>query len=208
MSQDNAIADFGYASGTVAHTHAYLMPTVHAALARHARGKRVFELGCGNGAAAAEIAATGYDVAGIDPSHSGIAAARQIAPSCRLEHGSSEDALAERFGTFDVVLSLEVVEHVYAPARFAAVIAELLAPNGVAIISTPYHSYLKNLALAASGKLDGHFTALWEGGHIKFWSRRTLGQLFTEAGFDEVDFARLGRMPVLAKSMIAVYRKR
>jgi hypothetical protein len=39
-------------------------------------------------------------------------------------------------------------------------------------VSTPYHGYHKNLGLALSGKMDAHFTALWEGGHIKFFSIR------------------------------------
>ena len=47
----------------------------------------------------------------------------------------------------------------------------------------PHHGNLKNCAFALSGKLDAHFSALWDGGHIKFWSRRTLTALLQEAGF-------------------------
>jgi 2-polyprenyl-6-hydroxyphenyl methylase/3-demethylubiquinone-9 3-methyltransferase len=75
------------------------------------------------------------------------------------------------------------------------------------VLSTPYHGYLKNLALAVSGKMDAHFTALWDHGHIKFWSRATLATLLREAGFSRVEFLRVGRIPPLAKSMIAVARK-
>ena len=42
------------------------------------------------------------------------------------------------------------------------------------MLSTPYHGYLKNLALAVSGRMDRHFTALHVGGHIKFFSIETL----------------------------------
>jgi 2-polyprenyl-6-hydroxyphenyl methylase/3-demethylubiquinone-9 3-methyltransferase len=61
--------------------------------------------------------------------------------------------------------------------------------------------------MAASGKMDAHFTALWDHGHIKFWSFKTLGALLHEAGFRGVRFLRVGRVPALAKSMIAVARK-
>jgi 2-polyprenyl-3-methyl-5-hydroxy-6-metoxy-1,4-benzoquinol methylase len=105
------------------------------------------------------------------------------------------------------LLSLEVVEHVYFPRKFAACAYALLEPGGTAIISTPYHGYLKNLVLAATGAMDSHFTALWDHGHIKFWSMRTLGELLREAGFRQIDFRRVGRVPALAKSMIAVARK-
>ena len=74
-------------------------------------------------------------------------------------------------------------------------------------MSTPYHGYWKNLALALTGKMDSHFTALWDHGHVKFWSIRTLGELLAEAGFVNVRFERIGRVPALAKSMIAIAQK-
>jgi 2-polyprenyl-6-hydroxyphenyl methylase/3-demethylubiquinone-9 3-methyltransferase len=71
----------------------------------------------------------------------------------------------------------------------------------------PYHGYWKNLTLALTGRMDAHFTALWDHGHIKLWSLRTLGQFLQEAGFQAPRFLRIGRVPPLAKSMIAMARK-
>ena len=96
---------------------------------------------------------------------------------------------------------------VYAPRDYARTLVDLLEPGGTAIISTPYHGYLKNLALAATGRMDRHFTALWDHGHIKFWSIRTLSRLLSEAGLQDIRFLRVGRVPALAKSMIAIARK-
>ncbi len=149
----------------------------------------------------------GWDVAGVDPSEQGIAIANKAWPHLRLETGSAYDDLAARFGTFPVVTSLEVVEHVYAPREYARTLFNLLESGGTAIISTPYHGYLKNLALALAGKMDAHFTALWDHGHIKFWSIETLTILLKEAGFVDIRFHRVGRIPQLAKAMIAVARK-
>jgi 2-polyprenyl-6-hydroxyphenyl methylase/3-demethylubiquinone-9 3-methyltransferase len=92
-------------------------------------------------------------------------------------------------------------------AQVRAAYPALKLAEGVAVISTPYHGYWKNLAQALTGKMDGHFTALWDHGHIKFWSMRTLGELLREAGFVDVRFERVGRVPALAKSMVAVARK-
>ena len=100
-----------------------------------------------------------------------------------------------------------MVEHVFDPRHYARTLFDLLEPGGTAIVSTPYHGYLKNIALAVSGKLDRHFTALWDGGHIKFWSIETLGILLREAGFADIRFNRVGRIPVLAISMMAIARK-
>jgi hypothetical protein len=52
--------------------------------------------------------------------------------------------------------------------------------------------------------MDSHFTALWPGGHIKFFSIQTLGQLLKDAGAKKIQFLRVGRVPALAKSMIAI----
>ena len=106
-----------------------------------------------------------------------------------------------------MVYSLRVVEHVYAPRVFAKTLYSLMEPDGVAIVSTPYHGYWKDLALALTGRLDAHFTALWDHGHIKFWSIATLSALLREAGFGRIELERVGRVPPLAKSMIAIARR-
>ena len=210
MNTTDAPTGYKYESADAAHTHAYLFPTVLAELSAHpfpSGAKRVFDLGCGTGATAAALADRGFDVSGVDPSDDAIRLAREARPHLRLEAGSASDDLAGRFGRYPAVVSLEVVEHVFHPRQYARCVFDLLEPGGVAILSTPYHGYWKNLALAVTGKMDAHFTALWDYGHIKFWSVKTLTELLTEAGFEVLRFHRVGRVPLLAKSMIAVARR-
>jgi 2-polyprenyl-3-methyl-5-hydroxy-6-metoxy-1,4-benzoquinol methylase len=202
-------SEYRYGDADLNFSHGYLLPVVIAVLQSHSgeTERSVFDLGCGNGSVANVIASLGYSVFGVDPSADGIAIANAKYPDLKLTQGSAYDNLSERFGRFSFVVSLEVIEHVYSPREYAATIFKLLEDGGYAIISTPYHGYLKNLALAISGSMDGHFTALWDHGHIKFWSRRTLTQLLREAGFKEISFRRVGRIPPLAKSMIAIARR-
>ena len=101
-----------------------------------------------------------------------------------------------------MVISSEVVEHIYDPRLYANNISKLLKPSGILLISTHYQGYLKNIALALAGAWDKHFTALWDGGHIKFWSYCTLKELLHESGFREFTFQGAGRMPWLWKSMV------
>ena len=61
--------------------------------------------------------------------------------------------------------------------------------------------------LAVTGKWDEHLTVLWDGGHIKFFSVKTLGALLRETGFRQVSFLRVGRVPPVARPMVAVVRK-
>lgn len=190
--------------------HDYLLPTVlhELTLLQEAKGAhKLFELGCGNGSVANVLTKKGWHVVGVDPSLEGISQANIRYPELKLYSGSAYDDLTAKYGTYPVVTSLEVVEHVYSPRQYAATVFSLLEPGGTAIISTPYHGYLKNLILAITGKMDAHFTALWDHGHIKFWSFKTLSALLTETGFIDIRFLRVGRVPALAKSMIAIAKR-
>jgi 2-polyprenyl-3-methyl-5-hydroxy-6-metoxy-1,4-benzoquinol methylase len=209
-TQPSSDTGYRYVDGAPAHTNAYLWPIAERVLAdhvQHGAARRVFDLGCGNGALAGRLSTLGYSVAGVDPSTTGIENANRQWPKLDLRIGSAYDDLRSQFGTFPAVVSLEVVEHVYAPRDYAKCVADLLESRGVAIVSTPYHGYWKNLALAVTGKLDRHFTALWDHGHIKFWSVRTLTKLLEEAGLKVEQVHRVGRFPAFAKSMILVARK-
>lgn len=197
--------EYLYDSHETNDSHTILLPAVDK-MVEEFSPNTIFDLGCGNGSVARHLSSR-CTVTGIDPSISAVAIANKAYPDIRIERGSAYDDLGARYGTFDMVLSLEVVEHLYDPRTFARNIYQLLNPGGTAIISTPYHGYLKNLALAVTGRMDAHFWALWDGGHIKFWSIRTLSILLKEAGFDILRFERVGRIRALAKSMIAVAQK-
>lgn len=206
MAIKNDPKQYHYDDGHTNSSHQYLLPGVSRALSG-IEPTRIFDLGCGNGSVAKFLSESGWSVTGVDPSEKGIAQARANHPELNLCLGSAYDDLAGKYGTFPVVISLEVVEHVYAPRTYAKTVFDLLEPGGRAILSTPYHGYFKNLAMALSGAMDAHFTALWDHGHIKFWSEKTLAILLEEIGFANIQFARVGRIPPLAKSMIAIAHK-
>lgn len=204
---DPALAGYAYAHGDATAAHAYLLPTLlH--LLEDTGSRHLFEIGCGNGWVANELTRRGFEVRGIDPSAEGIAFAQANFPQLDLAQASAYDDLAAHYGRFPVVYSLEVVEHLFDPRQFMRRARDLLAPGGRLILSTPFHGYWKNLALALSGRMDRHWDPLWDGGHIKFWSEASLGRLISEAGFEDIRFYRVGRVPVLAKSLFATARHR
>jgi 2-polyprenyl-3-methyl-5-hydroxy-6-metoxy-1,4-benzoquinol methylase len=220
MAPDSHLPDYGW-SGHTPHTEAYLLKPLQQLLREFApplpsaygssaeQGPSVLDLGCGNGALAEQLHTWGYNVVGVDPSASGIAEASRRLTSIPFHQAPADPLQLEQLNLprFDVVVSTEVVEHVSSPRQWAAAAHAALKPGGVLICSTPYHGYLKNLTLALSGKFDAHFTALWDGGHIKFWSRATLSRLLSEAGFELLAFRGAGRMPWLWKSMLIAARK-
>jgi 2-polyprenyl-3-methyl-5-hydroxy-6-metoxy-1,4-benzoquinol methylase len=106
-----------------------------------------------------------------------------------------------------VLVSTEVIEHLYSPNGFARACFDALRPGGVIILTTPDHNWIKNVLIAVTGKFDRHVDPNFEGGHIKFFSRRTLAQLLQAAGFVEFEFGGLGRVPFIAKSLVATARR-
>lgn len=192
--------------GRPRHSAAYLSDrVVQECIRGGGKGGKILDIGCGDGGIAGSLIDAGFDVVGIDPSERGIAIAREKYPSARFETRSVYDPLPpELRGYFDAVIAVEVIEHLYSPRTLLRVAHTALREEGTLILTTPYHGYFKNLVLAITGKLDAHFTAGWDGGHIKFWSRRSLSAVLKQEHFRVTDFHGAGRMPGLWKSMILV----
>lgn len=170
---------------------------------------RICDLGCGNGYMPGRLADLGYNVTGVDASESGIAIARANFLRSTFVHATIDSSLRDRTGleAFDLVVSSDVVEHLYRPADLIEAAASLVKPNGRILIGTPYHGYLKNLVLSVTGKMDSHFGVHDVGGHIKFFSVKTLSDLLSKHGFSDLKFSYYGRATWLWKNMICLARK-
>lgn len=196
-----------YHSANAPHTEAYLWPYFFSLCAEFG-ARSVVDIGCGNGALCRELARRGYEVVGCEPSADGVRFAQSAAPELVFHQlGVDDDPSAVGNESFDVAIATEVIEYLVRPRNLPRFAKQLLRPGGHLIVSTPYHGYLKNLVLALTDKWDAHLNPFWDGGHIKFWSRKTLSQLLSEAGFRVVRFIGAGRLPFLWKSMIMVAQK-
>jgi 2-polyprenyl-6-hydroxyphenyl methylase/3-demethylubiquinone-9 3-methyltransferase len=185
--------------------HARLMPHVLAFAGQLKPGTRVLDVGCGNGFLCGEFLKRGCDVVGIDLSTEGIELARRTYPRARFELLNVDGDFSERLREqpFDIVVTTEVVEHLYAPRKWATGCFSALKAGGCLICTTPYHGYLKNLLISLLGKWDRHANPLWDGGHIKIWSKKTLSHLLAETGFINIEVRGAGRIPYLWMTMIA-----
>jgi 2-polyprenyl-6-hydroxyphenyl methylase/3-demethylubiquinone-9 3-methyltransferase len=190
-------------------------PLFLAKLTRHLRGTEstrvVLDAGCGDGNFTHSLQEAGFEMYGIDLSEGGIQRAQARYPICHFAKASVYDDLTAVFPgrtRFDAIVSIEVIEHLYSPRQFALRCHAALRPGGLLIVTTPYWGYWKSLALAVANRMDRSLTALWEGGHIKHWSYRSLRALGEQAGFTFVAFEGAGRpLPFLWRNMVMVFRR-
>ena len=202
-------SEFGFLGSQASHMHKHFIACLLDLAGSLKPDARVLDVGCGNGYTCGKFLEHGAQVVGIDLSREGIELARREYPEGRFELVGADDDLLEKLGEepFDLVVSTEVVEHLYAPRRWAKGCFAALKPGGLFICTTPYHGYMKNLALSLLGKWDAHANPLWDGGHIKLWSKRTLFALLTEAGFRNLEFQGAGRWPGFWMTMIVKAEK-
>jgi 2-polyprenyl-3-methyl-5-hydroxy-6-metoxy-1,4-benzoquinol methylase len=204
------VPQFGWKDAGPSCAHDYLVgPVLSLVEEIHGSSKvRIVDLGCGNGYVANRLAELGHAVLGVDASPDGVSIAQSTGRAEFKTASIYDEQLVETTGNdAECVVALEVIEHLYLPKTMFVQSHKILKPGGHLIVSTPYHGYLKNLALSIADGWDKHFAVDWHGGHIKFFSRRTLEKMATAAGFSETHFLGVGRLPWLWKSMIMVFRK-
>ena len=210
MSDASVVSRYGWKEADAPCSCAYVVPDILQVVAG-LDAKRILDVGAGNGALCGLLQRQGYAVAGCEYDKRGVEIARAAHPGVPFYNFGVQDdpkSLLESEEQFDVVVSTEVIEHLFSPHHLPIYAAGVLADGGYLVVSTPYHGYWKNLALSIFDKWDFHHSPLWHGGHIKFWSRRTLTRLLEEYGFEVVEFRGVGRLPYLWKSMVLVCRKR
>lgn len=117
-------------------------------------GLRLLDIGCGGGLLCEPMARLGFSVTGVDASARNIAVAQAHAEAGGLDidyrANTAEALIAQGEPLFDVILNMEVIEHVADPARFLQDCVKLLKPGGLMIVAT-LNRTPKALALAIVG---------------------------------------------------------
>lgn len=166
--------------------------------ARHPlAGRRALDVGCGAGLLTEPLARMGAAATGLDAAPENIAAAALHAEGQGLAidyRAGSVETLGED-ERFDLVCSMEVVEHVTDPAAFVAGLVRALAPGGLMLLSTPNRTALSRLALIAVGEGSGMIP---RGTHdwAKFLTPDELSALLVEAGMVVIETRGLSLDPM------------
>ena len=133
-------------------------------------GLKLLDIGCGGGLLSEPMTRLGFEVTGVDASEKNIGAASAHAEAQGLAidyRASTAEALLEQERRFDVVLNMEVIEHVADPRAFLIDTARLMAPGGMMIVAT-LNRTLKSLALA---KVGAEYVLRWVPAGTHDWSK-------------------------------------
>lgn len=174
-----------------------------APLAADGARRTLLDIGCGAGLASEAFARAGYDVTGLDASQAAITAGRlhlrqhplpASAGPLTYRCASAETLMAEG-ERFDAISALEVIEHVTDPAAFLRMLATLLCPGGVMVVSTMNRTW-RSMAMAKIGA-EYVLRLLPVGTHDwrKFITPAELGRHAAQAGLRVTDIA--GMVPGL-----------
>jgi len=134
------------------------------------QGKTLLDVGCGGGLLSEPMARQGFEVLGIDASEKNIAIASAHSNGLNLPlsyRAISAESLAREGRKFDLILNMEVVEHVADLPAFLGACGQLLAPEGIMIAAT-LNRTLKSLALA---KIGAEYVLRWLPPGTHDWNR-------------------------------------
>ncbi|GGN56197.1 ubiquinone biosynthesis O-methyltransferase [Novosphingobium indicum] len=159
-------------------------------------GKRALDAGCGAGLLCEPLARLGAEVTGVDAAPENIAAARSHAEAMGLGIDYRQGELAALvLSGFDLVCSLEVIEHVTDKAAFLASLADALAPGGLMVLSCPNRTPQSRLLLVEAAERLGQVprgTHDWK----QFVTPEELRALAADAGLVLGDVKGIGWSPV------------
>jgi 2-polyprenyl-6-hydroxyphenyl methylase / 3-demethylubiquinone-9 3-methyltransferase len=157
-------------------------------------GKTAIDVGCGAGLMTEPLARMGASVTGVDAAPENIAAAKAHAAGQGLSIDYISAEIADVAGQYDLVTSMEVIEHVADPAAFIAALSNRLAPGGLMILSTPNRTSLSRIAMITLGEGTGQIpkgTHDWD----QFLTPEELTEMVESQGLQVVETRGLGFRP-------------
>jgi len=156
------------------------------------RGRKALDVGCGDGARyGARVHESGVEVHGVDISEVAVESARARGIDARV--ASLADPLPYDDSTFDVVICLEVLEHLVNPAVVTREIARVLRPGGVALLSVPNSAFwTTRVELMFTGHFNPRGSPVtqrafpWRDPHLRFFNGRSLVAMLADSGLRTV----------------------
>jgi 2-polyprenyl-6-hydroxyphenyl methylase/3-demethylubiquinone-9 3-methyltransferase len=159
-------------------------------------GKTALDVGCGAGLLCEPLVRMGAAVTGVDAAPENIEAAKAHAQLSGLDIDYRAGEIAEQgLGQFDIVCSMEVIEHVTDPAAFVAELARHLKSDGLLLLSTPNRTAASRLFLVEAAERLGQVprgTHDWD----QFLTPEELTDLLADAGLEVIEMQGIAFSPL------------
>lgn len=151
-------------------------------------GRKALDVGCGDGARyGARVRASGVEIHGVDISEVAVGAACERGIDARI--ASLSDPLPYANASFDVVICLEVLEHLVNPELVVRQIARVLEPGGFALLSVPNSAFwTTRVELMFTGHFNPRGSPVtqraspWRDPHLRFFNFASVGAMLAEGG--------------------------
>ena len=185
--------------------HDHVLRSLETQLHDAGRGEgRLLDVGCGDGALAARLAAQGALVTGVDPSPAAIERARAAHPDMNWALPSEDGRLPAPDASFDVVTCVHVLEHVADTQTLMSELRRVLVSGGLLVVTVPFHGRFQG-AVTALTSFERHFDPLEP--VLRFYTARGLRALLEAFAFERVETAALGGAPLMRRTLIAHGRR-
>jgi len=143
------------------------------------------------------MAQAGADATGVDVAEAALRRARSRHPGVEFQLVPLDGPLPFEDGSFELVWTSEVIEHVADTARWLSEVRRVLAPGGRLLVTTPSHGRLR-VALRGVERFSEPL-----GDHLHLYTKRSLRLLLDEFGFDEVRVRAVDGPPLLSRMLVA-----
>ena len=160
-------------------------------------GDRALDLGCGTGEFTAALARAGAEAIGVEVAEAALERARARHPELDFRLVPIDGPLPLEDGSFDLVWTSEVIEHVADTGQWLSEVRRVLAPGGRLLVTTPSHGRLR----VAVGGVERFSDPL--GDHLHLYTRRSLRTLLEEFGLREVRVRAVAGPPLLKRMLLA-----
>jgi len=146
-------------------------------------GSRLLNVGCGTGVLASLVQRTcNATVLGVepDPVRAEMARSKGVEVVC----GYFDESLASEVGQFDVIILVDVIEHLQTPARLIRLLLKSLKPGGFIVLSVPNVAHWSMRLSLLTGRFNYSATGLCDATHLRWFTRLSLLQFLDRMGLD------------------------
>ncbi|MEM3399439.1 MAG: class I SAM-dependent methyltransferase [Candidatus Micrarchaeia archaeon] len=165
------------------------------------KGKKVLDVGCGDGEHYGKALAKECQLYGIDISNEAVSIARKNGMDATV---GEADNLPFGDGEFDAVLFIDVLEHLFNPEGALHEANRVLKNNGFIIVSLPNAAYIRERLSFLFGDFNPRgsphtsFDSPWADPHIRFFTKKTVMALLQKTGFKVRVFIGEAGIPILS----------